>query len=164
MQNSLTGRKIAILVANGFHEHHMTEAQRALIQTGARVTVVSLKSGLINSWKDGEWGLNFTVDAPLSMVLAADFDMLYVPGGQRSIDKLSESAHTSRIIRGFMDARKPVAMQGEALELLTRADRPVAENVISDKDLTDQTAFIQQMLDSFVASQNNSMTPHLEAA
>jgi len=122
----LRGKNIAILVASGFNETDMTEASRALIAAGATIKNVSVESGLINSWKNNGWGLNFMVDAPINTVLAADFDMLFVPSGERSMAKLSQNPHTKRIMRGFMDAHKPVALQGDAITLLATCER--AEN------------------------------------
>lgn len=124
----LRGKNVAILVANGFNEIDMTEASRTLISLGATIKNISVEAGLINSWKGNNWGLNFMVDANINTVLAADFDMLYIPSGERSLAKLSQNPHTKRIIRGFMDAHKPVAIQGDAIALLAISER--AENYV----------------------------------
>jgi len=59
----------------------------------------------------------------LSAALAADFDMLIIPGGQRSVEKLKLTAHTRRFIGGFVDTGKPVALFEEAVALLLFAER-----------------------------------------
>jgi protease I len=122
-QATLAGKKIAILAANGFDENDMSLGQRALLAAGAKITVVSNQTGLINAWNGKGWGLNFPVDKSLSSVLAADFDMLFMPAGERSLNKLLESAHSKRIMRGFIDGQKPIAIKGDAVSLLALADR-----------------------------------------
>jgi len=127
MNKPLLGQKIAVLVANGFSEKDLTLTQKALMQSGAQMRVVSMDPGLVNSWGDesevGNWGLNFASDQVLNQALAADYDMLMIPGGQRSVEKLKLTAHTRRFIGGFVDAGKPVALYGEGLHLLLFAER-----------------------------------------
>ena len=48
MDQPLAGKTIAILVANGFEEVEMTEAQRALLKTGAILRTISPEQGLVN--------------------------------------------------------------------------------------------------------------------
>jgi putative intracellular protease/amidase len=122
-EKTLAGKKIAILIANGFEETHLTEIQRALIPTGASMTVISPENGLANSWHGTGWGHYFAIDKLISEVLAADFDMMVLPGGVRSVAKLRENPHTKRIVSGFMNGDKPVAAIGTGAELITLADK-----------------------------------------
>lgn len=132
MSKPLSGHKIAILVANGFDETDMTHAQRQLAALGATLKIVSTENGLVNSWADGAWGHHFPTDANVNTTLAADYDGVYVPGGKRSADKLKESAHVKRILRGFFDAGKPMMMLGSAVELLASCDRAKGCTVTGD--------------------------------
>lgn len=134
-ENSLAGQNIAILVANGFEEIEMTEPQRALIAAGATVKIVSAEQALVNGWHGDGWGHYFPVDVPLSNALAADFDALLVPGGRRSIEKMAGLPHAHRIIKGFLDAEKPVALLSEAPTLLIAADRASGRTVAVSQDL-----------------------------
>ncbi len=120
---ALSGQKIAILLANGFEERDLSETQRALMDMGATTRIVSVEQGLANSWANTNWGHYFAVDLNLASALAADFSMLVIPGGQRSIDKLKLTAHTKRFIGGFMLARKPVALFAEAAQLMIFAEQ-----------------------------------------
>ncbi len=119
MRKPLLGIKIAMLVANGFCEQDMTEAQRALTEAGANLRIVSPEQGLVNGWTGAAWGHHFAVDAVLSTALGADFQMLVIPGGQRSHDKLKLTAHTRRFVSSFMAARKPVAVMDDALSIMS---------------------------------------------
>lgn len=123
MSKPLTGAKIAILVANGFNEQDLTHTQRALQALGGHTRIIGMDQGLVNSWTGESWGHHFASDNVLSAALAADYSMLIVPGGRRSIEKLKLTAHTRRFIGGFMDAGKPVALFDDASELLAFADR-----------------------------------------
>lgn len=123
MTKPLLGKKIAVLVANGFSEKDLTLTQKALFGSGADLRIVSVDQGLVNSWNEDGWGLNYAADQILSQALAADFDMLIVPGGQRSIEKLELTAHTRRFIGGFVDTHKPVVIYEDAMELLIFSER-----------------------------------------
>lgn len=123
MFKSLLGEKIAVLVANGFSEQDLTHTQRALQKFGANMRVISMDHGLVNSWNGAGWGLHFAADKVLSSALAADFSILIVPGGRRSIEKLKLTAHTRRFLNGFIDAGKPVVLFDDALDLLAYAGK-----------------------------------------
>lgn len=118
MSQSLTGKKIMILTASGVEESELVAIQRELVKTGAVVQTVATEQGLVNCWNKISWGLYFPVDAHISTTLAADYDALVVPGGKRSITKLAGNPHSERIMSGFMAAKKPVVMMGDAVELL----------------------------------------------
>ena len=125
MTKALQGRKVAALVANGFSEKDLIAMQKGIIAAGGHLRVISMDQGLVNSWNegDGQWGLNFAVDSKLSQALAADFDMLIVPGGKRSMQKLQLTAHTRRFIGGFIDGGKPAVFMDKGLELLMFSER-----------------------------------------
>jgi len=118
MSNALVGTKIAVLVANGFNEVQMTAFQRAFQKKGANVRVISMDSGLVNGWTGEEWGHHYASDAVLNSALAVDYDILLVPGGQRSVEKLKLTGHTKRFIGGFVAGEKPCAVLDDAASLL----------------------------------------------
>jgi putative intracellular protease/amidase len=122
MQKPLAGKKIAVLIASGFEEIQMTEPQKALLALGATVKLVG-PEGLANGWHGDSWGHYFPVDAQISSMLSADYDMLIVPGGARSLLKLAQTPHTKRIVAAFVDDQKPVALISHGVEVLVIADR-----------------------------------------
>lgn len=125
----LAGKTVAILVANGFEELEMTEPQRALLKQGAAPKIISPEQGLVNGWHGAAWGHYFPTDKHVGDVLAADFDLLVLPGGERSIAKLANNAHTRRIVGSFMDAGKGVAAIGGGVGLLAVAERAKGRTV-----------------------------------
>jgi protease I len=118
----------------------MTEAQRALIEAGALTKIISPDAGLVNGWAGDHWGHHYAVDAALATALSGDYDMLVVPGGQRSLDKLKLTAHTKRFINGFLVSDKPVVMYGDALHLLITTDNVRGRTVAGPADMKDVVA------------------------
>ncbi|SLN76820.1 DJ-1/PfpI family protein [Oceanibacterium hippocampi] len=111
---ALTGKNIALLVANGFEEAEMTSLQKALIVAGAKVAIVSPEKGIVNSWHDGTWGHFFPVNAFLPEAMSHHFDGVVVPGGSRHVERLSNNPQTTRFLNGFMLDDKPVALHDAA--------------------------------------------------
>lgn len=130
----LTGKNIAIMVANGFDEIEFVEPQKQLIAAGATVKAVSRATGLVNGWYDGSWGHFFPVDADLADTLAIDYDGLVVPGGVRGVEKLAEDPHGQRIVKAFMRAGMPVALIGDAVSLLVTVEDAKGRTVTSSAD------------------------------
>lgn len=128
-EKRLSGKKVAIMVANGFQETHMTEVQKVLTQQGAASAVISNEIGVVNGWHEDSWGHNFFVDSGLNKVLPSQYDALLVPGGERSMDSLRVNAHAKRIIKGMLDSGKPVGMVGRGPLLLIAAECAAGRSV-----------------------------------
>ncbi|MCB1557138.1 MAG: DJ-1/PfpI family protein [Alphaproteobacteria bacterium] len=133
----LSGSKVALLIAGGFCEQDITATQRILLNAGAQITIVSPDQGLVNGWDGKGWGHHYMVDAPLSTALGADFDMLLLPGGTRSMDRLKTTAHTNRFISSFIGAGKPIAVMGDALHLLVITDNVKTRTVTGPAAMQD---------------------------
>jgi protease I len=137
MSKPLQNVKIALLVANGFEEQSFVATQKALREAGATVHIVSPEQGLVCSWNGQGWGLNFMIDSVLKSALAADYDMLVVPGSKRNIDRLQMTAHTKRFISGFASTGKPAAVIGEALQALVQSWDIAGRTVAGPQDMQD---------------------------
>ena len=77
----LVGKKIAILVADGFEQVELTGPREALDAAGADTSILSLKPGNVHAWKFTEWGEEFPVDMVVEHADPAAFDALLLPGG-----------------------------------------------------------------------------------
>ncbi len=129
MAKALQSQKIAVLISNGFNEQDFLSIQRAMIEQGASLRIVSTDSGLVNGWDGKGWGHNFAIDAQLNTALGIDYDAVIIPGGQRSLDKLKLTAHSRRFIGSFLAAMKPVVCMGDAVQLLAHTDHVSGKTV-----------------------------------
>jgi protease I len=109
MAMTLAGKKVAILVADGFEQVEMTSPRDALIRAGALVEIVSPQERQVRGWQHTEWGETFAVDRPVVAVEATDYDALVLPGGQMNPDHLRTNAKAVQLVRDFHEAGKPIA-------------------------------------------------------
>jgi protease I len=108
-QQQLNGKRVAILVADGFEQIEMTEPRKALDAAGARTEIVSPAPGKVKGWNHTEWGDEFPVDVALDRANPADYDALLLPGGVLNPDQLRTMPEAVQFARSFIDAGKPVA-------------------------------------------------------
>ena len=106
---ALAGKKIAILVADGFEQSEMVEPRNALKNAGAEPLIVSPVQGKVMGWKEKDWGDTFPVDIALDSANPDDFDGLLLPGGVMNPDKLRANMKAVQFVRDFFAAGKPVA-------------------------------------------------------
>lgn len=109
MKTKLEGKKVAILVADGFEQVEMTGPQEALEAAGAETEIVSPAEKKVKGWEETDWGNKFKVDVPLNDAQAGEYDALLLPGGVMNPDKLRLQPKAIEFIRAFFDAGKPVA-------------------------------------------------------
>ena len=109
MAEQLAGRRVAILVADGFEQVELTEPKRALEDAGAITQIVSPAGDEVKGWKDTEWGDKFKVDVALADADCKDYDALLLPGGVINPDKLRLEEKAIGFIKGFANAHKPIA-------------------------------------------------------
>lgn len=109
MPGKLKGKKVAILVDNGFEQVELTEPKRALEKAGATPSIVSPQSRTVRGWQVKDWGDEFPVDVQLEKAKADDFDALVLPGGVMNPDHLRMNDQACDFVRAFFDDGKPVA-------------------------------------------------------
>ncbi|MER2519923.1 MAG: DJ-1/PfpI family protein [Bdellovibrionales bacterium] len=135
MPSRLAGRKIAILIANGFDEDQVTEIQRALVKEKANIKSIAPEQGVVNGWHGNGWGHHFPIDAQINETLGSDFDMLILSGGERAVAKLKGNLHTRRIVSHFLDASKPIAALGAGVGLLALSTRIAGREIAAPAEL-----------------------------
>ncbi len=106
---SLQGKKVAILVTDGFEQVELTEPRKALDQAGARTELVSPAQGQVKGWNHTEWGDKIPVDVPLQQARPESYDALLLPGGVMNPDHLRMDPDAVRFVKSFVDAGKPIA-------------------------------------------------------
>lgn len=106
----LTGKKVAILVADGFEQVEMTGPRDALNEAGAETLIVSPKDDTVEGWNHYDKGDKFPVDVKLAEATSDDFDALLLPGGVANPDQLRMKPEAVNFVKSFFDAGKPVAV------------------------------------------------------
>lgn len=104
----LNGKRIAILVTNGFEQIEMTSPRKALDEAGQFTFIVSPENK-VQGWNHQEQADLFKVDVPLKVAHAADFDALVLPGGVMNPDTLRIIPEAVAFVRDFFTLGKPVA-------------------------------------------------------
>ena len=122
MKNSLDGRKVAFLAADGVNEAELTAPREAFAGAGAEVHLLSIKEGEIQSMNGLDKGKTYRVDRLVEKASSSDYIGLVLPGGVASPDKLRMNEAAVRFVREFFFADKPVAAICHALWLLVEAD------------------------------------------
>src|SRR5687768_15693896 len=88
MPNSLAGKKVAFLAADGVNEAELTAPRAAFEREGAEVHLLSIKEGEIQSMNGLDKGKTYRVDRLVDKASSSDYVGLVVPGGLGSPDKL----------------------------------------------------------------------------
>lgn len=121
MPENLNGKKVAILVTDGFEQVELTSPKQALEAAGATTRIVSPNADRVQGWNHDEQGESFDVDEPLSSASPDDFDALLLPGGLRNPDSLRANAKATHFVRAFFRQHKPVGAICHAPWLLAEA-------------------------------------------
>jgi protease I len=131
MGDKLNGKKIAILVADGFEQVELTEPKEALEAAGAKIEIVSPADGEVQGWNHDEKADRFAVDMPLNRARSDDYDALLLPGGVRNPDQLRMSMRAIEFVDGFFVTGKPVAAICHAPWLLIETEVIKGRNITS---------------------------------
>jgi protease I len=124
-KNVLNGKRIAILVTDGFEQVELVKPRKALDKAGAKTVLiapVAPANQTVRGWKETKWGSKFDVDVPLDQASINDYDALLLPGGVLNPDKLRLNHGAVEFVRSFFDANKPVAAICHGPQLLIEAD------------------------------------------
>ena len=118
----LSQARILFLATDGFENDELFKPRQALIDSGAQVTLASIKTDPIQGEKAGEKADSITPDCTLDDVDTDDYDALILPGGVGNPDKLRLQERAVEIVAEFMEDDKIVAAICHAPWLLIEAD------------------------------------------
>ena len=122
MARKLDGKKVAILVADGFEQVEMTKPREALDEAGAQTKIVSLKAGKIQGMNHSDKGDKFDVDLTVDQARPEQFDALMIPGGLFNPDVMRINERAQNFARHFFRESKPVAVICHGPQVLISAD------------------------------------------
>ena len=122
MSNELSGKRVAILVADGFEQVEMTDPRKALDDAGAKTEIVSPMQGEVQGWNHFEKGKKFLVDVDLNAADPHSYDALLLPGGVVNPDQLRLIPLAVQFVKTFIEDQKPVAAICHGPWMLVEAD------------------------------------------
>ena len=159
MANKLRGKKIAILVADGFEQVELTGPKEALEAAGAEIEIVSPAEEEVQGWNHDDKADRFPVDMPLNLARSDDYDALVLPGGVRNPDQLRRLTRAVEFVDGFFATGKPVAAICHAPWLLIETEVIKGRNITSWPSLkTDLTNAGAHWVDREVVVDNGLIT------
>ncbi|MEV3902380.1 type 1 glutamine amidotransferase domain-containing protein [Mycobacterium sp. NPDC050551] len=110
MTNTLQGRRIAILAADGVERVELETPREAVQRAGGETELLSVKTGEIAARNnDLESAGTFAVDRAVADASVNDYDALLLPGGTVNPDKLRMDQSAVSFVRDFVSSGKPVA-------------------------------------------------------
>lgn len=120
----LDGKSVAILISHeGTEEVEFVKPKEALEGAGARVTVISQKSGAAKAVNgDLNPGGEHPVDMTFAEADADQFDAVVIPGGTVGADHLRADKDAVAFVRHFVEQQKPVAAICHGPWVLVEAD------------------------------------------
>lgn len=131
MSNHLEGKRVAVIIANGFEESEMVYPRQALQAAGATVDIISPENGKVKGWKHAQWGDKFTVDVPLDDATPDNYDALLLPGGVMNPDKLRTLPKAVKFVKTMYEQDKPIAAICHGPWLLINAEAIHARKMTS---------------------------------
>lgn len=153
-------KNVLILATDGFEQSELMQPKANLEDAGIKTTVVSLESGEIKGWNDGNWGDSVSVDITLDEIEnCSGYDALLLPGGQINPDILRMNDRAVALVKDFDMAGKPIAAICHAPWLLVEADIVKGKTVTSWPSVrTDLKNAGANVVDSEVAQDGNLIT------
>jgi protease I len=180
----LNGRRVAILVTDGFEQIELVRPKDALEKAGAETEIIAPSGRSVIAWNMRDFGDAFDVDVLLRDADPRSYDALLLPGGVMSPDKLRMNENAVQFVRSFFEQGKPVAaichgpqmlieagvVNGRTLtsfpslktDLRNAGAKWVDETVVVDNGLVtsrkpgDLPAFNARMIDLFAAGQTRA--------
>jgi catalase len=125
--DTISTRKIAFLVSDGFDDAALSEMKQALMTAGAAVMTVAPRLGVLT-------GINGTVvKADFSFLTGSSvlFDAFYVPDGEVSVNSLKADPEVNNFLKEAYQHCKTIAASGAGVELLAAAGIVTAADEIS---------------------------------
>lgn len=110
MSNTLQGKRVAILVTDGFEQVELTSPRDALQAAGATVDILSDKSGKVEGWNHDKPADSFDVGETFASANVEDYDAIVLPGGVFNGDNIRMDEDAQLLVRQAAGANKPIAV------------------------------------------------------
>ncbi|MDA0427133.1 type 1 glutamine amidotransferase domain-containing protein [Stutzerimonas frequens] len=137
MSQSLNGKRVAILVTDGFEQVELTGPKEALEKAGATAEIISAKNGEVTGWNHTTPASKFHVDNTFDSIRMEDYDAVLLPGGVVNSDTIRTDKTAQKLVRAAADANKTIAVICHGGWLLISADLVNGKRMTSWPSLTD---------------------------
>jgi protease I len=108
--DDLKGKRVAIIVTDGFEQIEMTSPREALEKAGATCLLIAPKDGQVQGFKHHDKADKFKVDMTLDKAEPAQFDAVMLPGGVINADALRIEKKAQQFVQEMDRAGKPIAV------------------------------------------------------
>jgi protease I len=123
MSGELSGKKIAILAADGVERVELEQPRAAVENAGATTELISLEAGEIQAMDhDLNPARKFAVGSVIADASADDYDGLILPGGVANPDNLRQDDDVITFVQAFFKSGKPVGVICHGPWTLVEAD------------------------------------------
>jgi protease I len=106
----LKGKRVAIIVTDGFEQIELTSPREALEKAGAKCVLIAPNDGQVQGFKHHDKADKFKVEMPLAKAEAKDFDALMLPGGVINADAIRIEKKAQQFAQEIDRAGKPIAV------------------------------------------------------
>jgi len=137
MADSLKGKRVAILVTDGFEQVELTGPKEALEKAGATAEIISAKNGEVTGWNHTTPASKFHVDNTFDSIRMEDYDAVLLPGGVVNSDTIRSDEMAQELVRDAARANKTIAVICHGGWLLISADLVNGKRMTSWPSLTD---------------------------
>ncbi|WP_314917871.1 catalase HPII [Pseudomonas helleri] len=137
LPGNIKTRKVAVLAANGVEGKAIEALKKALTAQGAHTKLLGPTSAPVKTAE----GKLLNVDGSMEGLPSVAFDAVFVPGGAESIKALSGDGVALHYLLEAYKHLKPIAVHGEARQLLDVLHLQVDDGLLAIKDAQDLKAF-----------------------
>ena len=137
MADSLKGKRVAILVTDGFEQVELTGPKEALEKAGATADIISSSNGEVTGWNHTTPATKFHVDKTFDSVSMGDYDAVLLPGGVVNSDTIRTDETAQKLVRDAAQANKTIAVICHGGWLLISAELVKGKRMTSFPSLTD---------------------------
>ncbi len=135
---TLKGRRVAIVIAEGFHDHEFWYPYYRFREEGAEVAVAGPQVGVIlGEGRNGKDGLPAEVEQTVESLSAADLAVLYLPGGIYGPLNLRAHEPTLELVRSVAGRDGIVAAICHGAWILVSAGVIEGRKVSCPRDMAD---------------------------
>ncbi|MDA8452914.1 type 1 glutamine amidotransferase [Acidovorax sp. NCPPB 3859] len=107
---SHAGRRVALLVTDGFEQAELAGPRDALQRAGFDAQIVAPKPGQVQGFNHVDKADRFDVDQTLDQASPDTFDAVVLPGGVVNADELRTNEKARAFVQAIDRAGKPVAV------------------------------------------------------